>query len=118
NAFISHEAVAVLIVILTITLASVANIHLALSRINRNLLRIGVTATVEIRAARRELNQNAWTLFWAFIACGGLLLIKGQWTSDLTILSFVHGGVLVIFAINLLALHDIYSAIYRLVTFE
>lgn len=67
-AFISHELLGLLAVIMTITFASVANIHLTISRLvaqapaeKREAARAAIADT------RAELNSNAWLLFWAFV---------------------------------------------------
>ncbi|MFC3785083.1 hypothetical protein GGR90_003574 [Sphingopyxis italica] len=114
HAFVSHEMLALLIVILTITLASIGNIHLTLSRIVR---RFKSHADGELAAApaRQELDSNAWSLFWAFVACVVVLLIKGGFPTDVYIVSLMNGFALIILAFNMAVLHDIYSTVFDLV---
>lgn len=114
DAFVSHEILALLIVILTITLASIGNIHLTLSRIVR---RFKSHAEGELAAApaRQELDSNAWSLFWAFVACVVVLLVKGGFPTDAYIVSLMNGFALVILAFNMAVLHDIYSTVFDLV---
>lgn len=121
NAFLGEmatpELVAILVIILTITLASVANIHLSLTRLEDHLdERKVANAGSEIDEARREINGNAWLLSSVFCVFLALLLIKGHWPDDVWVLSVVHAGAIMAIVINLLVLHDIYSSIYALVT--
>jgi hypothetical protein len=114
NSFISHEILAVLIVTLTITLASIGNIHLTISRLVR---KFDNSAEGELRAtpARNELNSSAWSLFWAFGLCVVVLLIKGGFPENCYVVSLVNGAALVILTFNMMTLYDIYTTVFDLV---
>ncbi|WP_152485771.1 hypothetical protein [Euryhalocaulis caribicus] len=112
--FVSHEILALLIVILTITLASIGNIHLTLTRM---VSRFESRAEGELAAkpARDEINSSGWSLLYAFGLCTVALLIKGGAESNIYAQSGVNGVALVILLFNLLVLKDIYDTVYDLV---
>lgn len=115
DAFISHEILALLIVILTITLASIGNIHLTLTRL---VSRFENRAEGELAAtpARDEINSSGWSLLYAFAACTLILLIKGGTASNVYAQSATNGAGLIILLFNMLVLKDIYETVYDLVT--
>lgn len=117
NEIASHEIVSILVVLLTVTMASIANIHLTLSRLNSELRARGVSVDGEIQSARKELTSNAWSLFGLFCVLLVLLLIKGG-VSSLFWLSIVHGGVIVIVVVNLVILYDLYTSVYELTSLD
>ncbi|QSB43435.1 hypothetical protein IDJ81_08470 [Tsuneonella flava] len=114
DAFISHEILALLIVILTITLASIGNIHLTLSRM---VQRFENRAEGELAAtpARNEINSSGWSLLYAFAVCTVILLVKGGTDSNAYAQSATNGAGLVILLFNMLVLKDIYDTVYDLV---
>jgi hypothetical protein len=118
NGFASHEVMSFLIVVLTITLASVANIHLNMTEtLQRALPDPEARKRVEKIVGsgfRAEINSSAWLLFWAFIGCAIGLLIKGQWDKNIYVLSVVHGFTITIVVLNLLVLRDLYRTIYNM----
>jgi hypothetical protein len=67
ESFVTHEILGILAVIMTVTFASVANIHFYITRI------VGKAYGADLNkgqrkadAPRSELNTNAWLLFWCF----------------------------------------------------
>lgn len=115
--FISHEILAILAVILSITFASVANVHLSLNRIVRVVFRRdwkrGILASEPVR---KEINSNAWLLFWAFIVCIGALIVKGVLGDNVYIESSMNGIALTVLLLNVLVLHDMYKTIFAIVS--
>lgn len=116
--FVTHEIMSFLIVILTITLASVANIHLSMTEaLQRGLEDKSKRAKIEAEVGsgfRAEINSSAWLLFWAFVVCAISLLIKGAFSENLYVLSLVHGLAVTVVIVNLLVLYDIYQTIYAM----
>lgn len=117
NTFLSSimgpDLVAVLIVVLTITFASVANIHLSVSRM------IATAPDREkARAAsagvRGQISSNAWLIFWAFLAALIALFIYGQFPNEAMIRSFSISVCLIVVLLNGLVMHDLYRAIFIL----
>jgi len=115
DAFVSHEIMAFLIVILTITLASVGSIHLTMTETLQRMVpdkeareRVEKGAAADFRA---EINSSAWYLFWAFVVCAASLVVKGQWHNDY-VKSAVHGLAITVVILNLLILRDLYKTIF------
>lgn len=113
DALMSHELVALLVVILTITFASVANIHLAISRMVRQMPDPWAAANAA-EGVRGEINSNAWTIFVAFLVALGALVIKGAWSEHVHAVAAAHAVGLTILLLNVLVLHDIYRSIFAL----
>ena len=105
-----------LIVVLTITLASVANIHLSMSEaLRQNVPDNDMRAKVEMQVGqpfRAEINSSAWLLFWAFVVCAVALLVKGHWNDSVYVKSAVHGVAIIVVTINLFVLRDLYKTTY------
>lgn len=110
---VSHELVAILIVILTVTMASVANIHLSLGRIRIRLLEKGLDIKNDISLARSELSENAWYIFYAFCMLLVSLFIKSHF-SNVYVNSLVNSFGVVVFIFNMLVMYDIYKSVYLL----
>ncbi|PYF04492.1 hypothetical protein BJ122_103146 [Rhodopseudomonas faecalis] len=119
GSFITFELLNILAVILTVTLASIANIHLSLNRIVRAAFKDRAKGTEAANRVRSEINQNGWLLFWLFIAACGLLFLKGAYEAPTVfVLSFVHSFGLIVLLTNLLVLCDTYQVIYQIVKME
>ena len=117
--FVSHEIMAFLIVVLTITFASVANIHLAVSRMQGGIKNDQFRASLERDFAtplKRETRSSAYLLFWAFCICAIALVIKGQFPTIAYVKSAVHSIAVVVVVINAMVLYDIYQTVFALVS--
>ncbi|TMM45343.1 hypothetical protein [Qipengyuania marisflavi] len=118
DGFVSHEIMAFLIVILTITFASVANIHLSVSRLQGSIR--SAKARVELDKSfatplRSETRSSAYLLFWAFCLCAVALLVKGQFPENDYVKSSVHSIAIVVVVTNAIVLYDIYKTVFALV---
>lgn len=114
NSFVTHEILALLAVVLTITLASIANVHLTITRIIKSKFADEDKGRLAASPVRAEINSNAWALFWAFLACVGVLLFKGSYPGEAYLVSLMNGAALLILLFNLLVLHDIYQTVFDL----
>ncbi|PWE52292.1 hypothetical protein DEM27_31625 [Metarhizobium album] len=114
---VTHELLSILVVLLTITMASVANIHLALGRLKNNLKASGVDLTANIIRARGELSRNAWSMFASFCVLLVVLFVKGGVVSAIWI-SACHAAAIIIVTFNLLVLYDIYISIFMLTSLD
>jgi hypothetical protein len=112
--FISSEIVAVLIVILTITFASVANIQFALNRIE---YRLGKEIKSKIVDIRGELNSDAWIIFWGFIVCISALVLKGAF-ENIHVQALANAIALIVLLLNVLVMHAIYRSLFALIHAE
>lgn len=116
--FISFEILSLLAVILTVTLASVANIHLAINRIIARHLS-GNAAQVKIaEEVKSETKANAWTIFYSFFFAVLILFVKGLNDADALIVSACNAGMLWLLFLNLMCILDIYKVIYGIVDLE
>ncbi|MGR3813258.1 MAG: hypothetical protein ACU0AU_04125 [Cognatishimia activa] len=114
--FVDHEAIALLAVILTITLASVANIHLS---INRVLLRTQKKQDLleAAKMVKSETKDDAWYIFFGFIASLLLVIWKGG-TSSTDVLAIIHAAMIWIFGLYLVCMYDIHKIIFGLADLE
>ena len=113
NALMGPDLVAVLVVVLTITFASVANVHLSISRLvakahNRQ------AAEAAAGSARAELNSNAWSIFWAFLVALVALFFNGHFPADKVADALTTAVCLTVILFNGLVMHDIYRSIFLL----
>jgi hypothetical protein len=112
---VSHEILALLAVVLTITFASVANVHLALNQVIARVYRRDLAkGQNRARAVRDDINDNAWLLFWAFVFCLAVLLLKGQMGDNLFWRSALNGLALAVLILNGLVLYDIHRTVFAL----
>lgn len=114
--YVTHEILSLLSVTMTITFASVANIHLAITKslqsfVEDPLKRARIEKT-HGQPMRREINSSAWLLFWAFLAIFSAVIIKGEWPDNKHVLSAVHGAGIVTTIINMLVIRDIYRTTF------
>lgn len=114
-ALMGPDLVSVLVVVLTITFASVANIHLSISRMV-SAARNREAANAAANGVRKQINSNAWTIFWAFVAALIALFIYGQFPDNTMVRSFAVAACLTVIVLNGLVMHDIYRTIFILVT--
>ena len=110
QAFVGPDLLSLLVVILTITFASVANIHLSLNRFQASAAPSRKQAIDDIRG---EINDNAWLIFTAFIVCVVSLLAKGAFTDPVGIAA-TDAICLLVLLVNALVMHDLYHAIFAL----
>ena len=111
QALVGPDLLSLLVVILTITFASVANIHLSL---NRFLVNAPASRRQAILDIRSEINSNAWMIFTAFVVCVIALLAKGAAAGNATGLAAADSVCLLVLLVNALGMHDLYHAIFAL----
>ena len=111
QSFIGPDLLSLLIVILTITFASVANIHLSLNRFSAKASPASRQGIIEIRA---EIDANAWLIFMAFVVGLIALLAKGALSAIPLGLAATNAVCLLVLLVNLLVMHDLYHAIFAL----
>lgn len=113
NALMGPDLVAVLVVVLTITFASVANVHLSISRLVAKAPDQRLAAQVA-QGARDELNSNAWSIFWAFLVALVALFLNGEFPGDKVIDALTTATCLAVILFNGLVMHDLYRSIFLL----
>jgi hypothetical protein len=117
NDFMGPDLIAVLVVVLTITFASVANVHLSISRL---IARAPDRAAAENAAdgARGEINSNAWAIFWALMVALIALFLNGEFPDDKLVDALTSAVCMTVVLLNGLVMHDIYRSIFMLVASE
>ena len=115
KAFMGPDMVSVLIVILTITFASVANIHLSISRMV-GAAKDRARAARAANGVRSQINSNAWVIFWAFLVAMIALFVYGEFPKEEMVRSFATATCLTVLLLNGLVMHDLYRTIFILVT--
>lgn len=116
--FVTYEIMSFLIVIVTITFASVANIHLSINKTQASVNDAAKRQHLEDNFAaplREETSSSAWLLFWGLVICAICLFIKGQFPTNSYVVSGVHGIAVLILIMNAVVLYDIYSTVFGLV---
>jgi len=96
--FINHELLNILAVIMTVTAASAANIHLVFNRAEEAIKEPGY-----FDGARKEINQNVYFLIGAFVAAVLVLLVRSHYLDSVTLVSLFNSVCLVLLLINVLA---------------
>lgn len=116
--FANQEALALMAIILTVTLASVANIHVAINRLVSQ--RFGENAELKTMASevKSEITDNAWYIFWGFVVVIVVLLVKGLNMENEVVLAISHAIVLWILLLYILCMLDIYKVIFGILNLE
>lgn len=115
--FVNHEIMAFLIVVLTITMASVANIHLSISRLTASVKDPERRKAIDDGVAkplRGDIESSARLLFWSFGVCAVALVVKGEFSDNVYVVSATHGIGIVVTVTNVLVLFDIYKTVSTL----
>jgi hypothetical protein len=105
---IGPELLSVLGVILAITLASTAQIHLAFNKVEEDH-----NKTV-FDAARSELRQGSYSLIGSFAVALAVLLMKSVMHFSEVAISLVNGSLVILLVFNLLVLTDITRTVFAL----
>lgn len=107
--FINHEILNILAVIMTVTAASAANIHLAFNRAEEIIKKPNF-----FEDARKEVNQSVYWLIGLFLVTVLTLIIRSMFIDSLAITSFFNGLCLWFLLINILALIDITATVFAI----
>ncbi len=105
--FVTHEMLAVLGVIVTITLASSASIHLELNKLEER-------TAGEFPEARRAVKQSCYALVFAFAAAFFVVMAK-PWVGDSQQATAAMNSLsILIFLFSLAIMADLTMAIFRI----
>ena len=116
--FVNHEVLGLMAVILTVTLASVANLHMAFNRIVMQKFKGNEELIDAANGVKLELKDNAWYIFWGFIITVVVLLIKGLNMGNETVLAISHGVVVWVLFLFIFCMYDIYKVVFGIVDLE
>lgn len=106
--FMNHEFLSFMGVVVTITLASAANLHIELNKLEDKL-----DAPV-FRGTKRDLRHSAFTLVGALVAAIVLVIIKPLVVGCAVPEAVANGAGVTILLISVLILIDITSAAFQL----
>ncbi|OKL43289.1 hypothetical protein A3843_14330 [Pseudovibrio exalbescens] len=118
NEFVSHELIALMAVVLTVTLASVANLHLALNRMVRERFNGNHNIQNAADKVKKEIRDNAWYIFWGFSITIVLLFVKGLNEDCSTTIAIVNASALWILALYILCMYDVYQVVFGVVELD
>jgi hypothetical protein len=117
SGFVGYELLSLLAIILTVTLASVANIHVTLSKILVNKFDKR-EMKLAAQAIRKEINDDALYLVLGFISIIIVVVFKGYPVTNIFALSAINSfGIWVLF-LFILSMYDIYRVVYGLSEFD
>jgi hypothetical protein len=107
--FINHEILNILAVIMTISLATIATIHIWFNELEqKHHKRV-------FGKARRELNQAAFLLIWLFLIALVLLIVRSMFDkNDHMVVSLFNGGALLLLLGNVITLLDVMGVVRAL----
>lgn len=106
--FVNHEMLSFLGVVVTITLASAASLHLELNKLEEQ-----AKARIFFNT-RHRIHQSAYALILGLIAGVALVTAKPLMGTTDTATSFVNGAALLIILFNVLVLTDLTKATFAL----
>lgn len=112
--FISHEILALFAVVLTVTLASVANIHLAINRMIVQSFRQDPKAQMLASEIKTEIRDNCRIIFVSFFLALTALIVKGLIPDEPVHVAIVNGFLIWVLVLNLLTIMDVYNVVYGL----
>ena len=106
--FVNHEMLSFLGVVVTITLASTANLHIELNKLEE------MAGERVFIVTRRRIHLSAFSMIWALVMAIGLVIIKPLLGDSDTATSFSNGAAIIIILFNVLVLSDITKLTFSL----
>lgn len=115
DSLVTHELLAVLGVILTITLASIVNVHAEITRMVRRIYPDDIArGQLQAQDIRNELNSSAWYLIGSFLGAIVVLTMKAEMKEDVVWHSGLNGAGLGTLLLMVLIMYDIHRTIFAL----
>lgn len=110
--FITHEILGMMAVIMTISIASIATIHIWFNELeDKHQERV-------FGKSRREINQSAFIMIWLFVAQLGLLVVRSEFLKNERAISFFNGLSLLLLLATVLTLLDVMGTVKALTPSE
>ena len=106
--FVNHEMLGFLGVVVTITLASAASLHLELNKLEET-----VNARVFTKT-RQRIHLSAYALIWALVLAIGLVIAKPLFGDSDMATSLANSAAILIILANVLVLVDLTKATFSL----
>ncbi len=118
NRFLNYEALAIMAVILTVTLASVANINLSLNQIVIRHFNGNEVLKDYATNVKRQMKENAWYIFGGFVLTVVVLLVKGLNEKNEMIIAVSNGLIVWVLFLFIACMLDIYKVFFGVVDLE
>lgn len=106
--FVNHEMLSFLGVVVTITLASAASLHLELNKLEE------LAGSRVFIVTRRRIHLSAYALIWALVLAIALVTAKPLFGPSDTATSLANGAAILIILFNVLVLADITKLTFSL----
>ena len=103
--FVNQELLSVMGVVVTITLASAANLHLEINKLQDEI-------EEDFAEARRAIRLSAYSLIAAFIAAGALVMVKPTASASETTTAIINSGAILILVFSIALLADLTAAVF------
>jgi peptidoglycan/LPS O-acetylase OafA/YrhL len=103
--FVNQELLSVMGVVVTITLASAANLHLEINKLQDEI-------DEDFAEARTAIRLSAYSLIGAFIVAGALVMIKPTAPEDQMTTALFNSGAIVILVFSAALLADLTAAVF------
>ncbi len=116
--FVNYEVLAIMAVILSITLASVASINLSLNQIVIRHFNGNEALKKSANKVKREMKDNAWYIFWGFVATVIILLVKGLNKENEMVIAVSNGLIIWVLFLFIACMLDIYKVAFGVVDLE
>ena len=112
--FVDYQVLALMSVILTVTLASVANINSSINRMVADHFKGNEALKKSANKVKREIKENTLYIFGGFILTIIVLLIKGLNMGNDVIVASVNGTVVWVLILFIACMYDIYSVAFEI----
>lgn len=116
--FVDYQVLALMSVILTVTLASVANINSSINRMVIKHFKGEEELKTSANKVKREIKDNTLYIFGGFILTIIVLLVKGLNKGDDMIVAVSNGIIVWVLILFIACMYDIYSVVFEIDTLE
>jgi len=106
--FVNHEILAIMAVIMTISIASIATIHIWFNELEEK------HGQRVFGKARREINHSAFVMIWLFVGQLALLIIRSMFLENVTAISLFNGVSVLLLLASVITLLDVMGTVKSL----
>lgn len=108
HGFVNHEVLAIMAVIMTISIASIATIHIWFNELeSKHGKRV-------FGNARKEINQSAFIMIWLFVGQTLLLVVRSLFLENDVAISLFNGGAVLLLLASVITLLDVMGTVKSL----
>jgi hypothetical protein len=106
--FVDHEILGIMAVIMTISIASIATIHIWFNELEQK------HGKRVFGKSRHEINQAAFIMIWLFVGQLGLLVVRSNFLGSDRAISFFNGGSILLLLASVVTLLDVMGTVKAL----